>query len=62
MRGSGFQNGANVTLGQKNGCGHVVDMNTLKVVAPALPCGARRIVITNPDGEAVPVDTAFIAN
>jgi hypothetical protein len=33
MRGSGFQNGANVTLGQKNGCGHVVDMNTLKVVA-----------------------------
>jgi hypothetical protein len=49
---------ANVTLGQENGCGHVVDMNTLKVVAPALPSGAHRIVINNPDSEAVPVDTA----
>jgi len=36
-------------------------MNTLKVMAPALPLGAHRIVITNPDCEAVPVD-AFIAN
>ncbi len=35
---------------------HVVDMNTLKVVAPAIPLGAYRIVITNPDSEAVPID------
>jgi len=47
---------------QKNGCGHVVDMNTLKTVAPALPPGAHRIVITNPESETVPVDAAFIAN
>jgi hypothetical protein len=37
-------------------------MNTLKVVAVALPPGAHRIVITNPDSEAVPVDAAFIAD
>jgi hypothetical protein len=36
-------------------------MNTLKVVAPALPPGAHRIVITNPNSEAVPIDTACIA-
>jgi len=35
-------------------------MNTLKVVAPALPPGVQRIVITKPDGEAVPVDPAFM--
>jgi len=37
-------------------------MNTLKTVAPALPPGAHRIVITNPESETVPVDAAFIAN
>jgi hypothetical protein len=37
-------------------------MNTLKVVAPALPPGADRIVITDPDSEAVPVDAAFVSN
>jgi hypothetical protein len=62
MRDSGFQNGANVTLGRKDGCGQFVDTNTLKVVAPALPPGAHRIVISNPDSEAVPVDAAFISN
>ena len=60
MRGGGFQNGADVTIGGKTAAATFVDMNTLKVVAPALPSGVQRIVITKPDGEAVPVDPAFM--
>jgi hypothetical protein len=49
-------------LGGKTAAVTFVDTNTLKVVAPALPPGAHRIVISNPDSEAVPVDAAFISN
>jgi hypothetical protein len=33
----------------------------MKAVSPALPSDAHRIVITNPDSEAVPIDTACMA-
>jgi hypothetical protein len=39
-----------------------VDMNALKIVAPSLSPGAQRIFISNPDGESVSLDAAFIAN
>ena len=62
IRGSGFQSGATLTIGGKSVAATFVDMNTLKIVTPALPDGAQRIVITNSDGESVSWDAAFIAN
>jgi hypothetical protein len=37
-------------------------MNTLTVATPALAAGAQRVTITNPDGETVSWDAAFLAN
>jgi hypothetical protein len=38
------------------------DINTLTVVTPALPAGTQRVTIKNPDGEAISLDAAFLAN
>jgi hypothetical protein len=62
IRGSGFQNGATVTIGGKTATVTFKDMNTLTVVTPALPSGAQRVTITSPDGETVSLDAAFTAN
>jgi hypothetical protein len=68
IRGSGFQSGASVTIDGKAVAATFVDMNTLKVVTPALPAGAQRIVITNPAGkplrwtQALPPTDASIAH
>lgn len=62
IRGSGFQNGATVTIGGKAATVDFQDMNTLTVITPALPAGAQRITITNPDGETIALDAAFLAN
>jgi hypothetical protein len=62
IRGSGFQSGTSVTIGGKTATVTVKDMNTLTVVAPALPTGAQRITIANPDGETVSLDAAYTAN
>jgi len=62
IRGSGFQNGATVTIGGKAATVTIKDMNTLTVITPALPAGAQRVTITNPDGEAITLDAAFVAN
>ncbi|MGB9465933.1 MAG: IPT/TIG domain-containing protein [Candidatus Acidiferrum sp.] len=62
IRGSGFQNGATITIGGKAATVTFKDMNTLTVVTPALAAGTQRVTITNPDGETVSLDAAFTAN
>lgn len=62
IRGSGFQSGATVTIGGKTAAVTFKDMNTLTVTTPALSAGPQQIVITNPDGESVTLDAAFVAN
>jgi hypothetical protein len=61
LRGSGFQTGTKVTIGGKPASVAFKDMNTLTVTAPALTAGAHRLVISNPDGETVSLDAAFLA-
>ena len=62
IRGSGFQSGVSVTIGGKAATATFNDMNTLTVVTPALATGFQRVTITNPDGETVSLDAAFLAN
>jgi hypothetical protein len=62
IRGSGFQSGVTATLGGKRAAVNFVDMSTLKITTPALPGGAQRLVLTNPDGESFMLDVAFTAN
>jgi hypothetical protein len=37
------------------------DKNTLTFATPALSSGAQQLVLTNPDGESVSLDAAFVA-
>ncbi len=62
IRGSGFKAGVTATIGGKSAAVTLVDMNTLKIVTPALNPGKYGIVITNSDGEAASLDASFIAN
>ncbi len=62
IRGSGLVSGATVTIGGKSAAVTFKDMNTLTVVTPAVTAGAQRVTITNPDGETVSLDAAYIAN
>ena len=62
IRGSGFQSGVTVSIGGKGAAVTFKDMNTLMVVTPALATGAQRLAITNPDGQSVAWDAAFVAN
>jgi IPT/TIG domain-containing protein len=62
IRGSGFVSGATVTIGGQSASVTFKDMNTLNVVTPAVTTGARRVTITNPDGETVSWDAAYTAN
>jgi len=61
MRGSGFQSGTKATLGGKPLTITFKDKNTLTFTTPALSSGAQQLVLTNPDGESVPLDAAFVA-
>ena len=62
IRGSGFQSGALVTFGGKSAAVTLRDENTLIVTSPALSTGSQRVTITNPDGETVSLDAAFLAD
>src|SRR5579859_52496 len=62
IRGSGFQSGAVVTIGGKSAAATFKDENSLIVTTPALSAGSQRVAITNPDGETVSLDAAFLAN
>jgi len=62
IRGSGFKAGVTATIGGKSAAVTLIDMNTLRIVAPALNPGKYGIVISNSDGEAASLDTSFTAN
>ncbi len=62
IRGSGFQSASTVTINGKAASVTFKDVNTLLVVTPSLAPGSQQIAITNPDGETVSLDAAFIAN
>jgi IPT/TIG domain len=61
LRGSGFVTGTTVTIGGKAVTAAYKDMNTLQLTMPAMNAGAQRIVLTNPDGESVGLDAAYLA-
>jgi hypothetical protein len=61
LRGSGFQSGITATLGGNSAAVTLKDMNTLTVTTPATAAGPQRLVLTNPDGESVLLDAAFLA-
>ncbi|HUN62210.1 MAG TPA: IPT/TIG domain-containing protein [Candidatus Sulfotelmatobacter sp.] len=61
LRGSGFQSGITATLGGKAASVSRTDMNTLILTTPALAAGPQQLVLTNPDGESVALDSAFSA-
>jgi hypothetical protein len=60
VRGSGFQAGIQAILGGKSAAVTLKDMNTLTLITPALSSGPQQLVLTNPDGESVSLDTAFV--
>lgn len=61
LRASGLVNGTKVTLGGKSANVTWKDGNTLRFAAPATTPGLQRLVLTNPDGETVSLDAAFLA-
>jgi IPT/TIG domain len=61
LRGSGFQLGTKATLGGKTLTAAFKDQNTLTFTTPVLTSGAQQLVLTNPDGESVSLDAAFVA-
>ena len=61
LRGSGFQSGITATLGGKSATVTFTDMNTLTVTTPQVSAGTQQLVLTNPDGESVFLDAAFLA-
>jgi hypothetical protein len=61
VRCSGFQPGTIATLGGKVLAVTFKDKNTLTFTTPALASGAQQLVLTNPDGESVSLDAAFVA-
>ncbi len=62
IRGSGFQSGSTVTINGKSTSVTFKDANTLSVATPSLTPGSQQITITNPDGETVSLDAAFLAS
>jgi hypothetical protein len=62
VRGSGFQNGATVTLGTLQVMTTFVDQNTLRITTPAMPGGQAPLVVTNPNGQNYTLDAAFTYN
>jgi hypothetical protein len=38
-----------------------IDLNTLTLTTPATNTGPQQLVLTNPDGESVSLDAAFLA-
>jgi hypothetical protein len=53
---------ASASIGCKSAVMTLVDMNTLKMVTPALNPGKYGIAITNSDGQAASLDAYFIAD
>jgi len=62
IRGSGLQSGSTVTINGKSASVTFKGANTLLAVTPSLTPGSQQITITNPNGETVSLDAAFLAN
>jgi len=62
VRDSGFQSRASGSIGGKTATVMFVDMNTVKIITPALPAGAQRVLVSNPDAESASLDAAFTVN
>ncbi len=63
LNGTGFQNGATVTIGGTPATGIVfVNSTQLKAVTPALSAGSYNVVVTNPDSELFTLNGAFTYN
>lgn len=61
VRGSGFQSGITATLGGKTATVALKDTNTLTLTTPSTAAGPQQLVLTNPDGESISLDAAFLA-
>ncbi len=61
IRGSGFQPSTKATLGGKSANVTFKDVNTLLITTPALSTGPQQLILTNPGGESVSLDAAFVA-
>jgi hypothetical protein len=59
IRGSGFQNGTNISFAGTQVAATFIDQNTLSALVPGLPSGPVRVTVTNPDGRAYDFDAAF---
>lgn len=59
LRGSGFQNGANVLFGTSQAATTYVDAETLTATVPAMSAGPVRITVKNPGGQIYNFDDAF---
>jgi DNA-binding beta-propeller fold protein YncE len=62
LRGSGFQNGATVSIGAVQAATAFVDASTLTVTVPSLTSGPERVTVSNPNGETYTLDDAFTTN
>lgn len=58
VRGSGFQTRTKATLGGKQ-TNSFIDRHTLSLATPFLLAGPQQLVLTNPDGESVALDSVF---
>jgi hypothetical protein len=61
IRGSGFQSSTKATLGGKSANVTFKDANTLLMTTPVLSAGSQQLILSNPDGESVSQDAAFVA-
>jgi|HubBroStandDraft_6_1064221.scaffolds.fasta_scaffold05858_9 hypothetical protein len=61
LRGSGFQSATTATLGGTSATVTFKDMNTLSLTTPTMAAGSQQLVLTNPGGECVSLDAAFLA-
>ncbi|MDE3202112.1 MAG: IPT/TIG domain-containing protein [Acidobacteriota bacterium] len=61
IRGSGFQNGAQVFFDNTQATTQFIDSSTLHVTSPGITAGGVRITVVNPDGSSYSLDDAFSA-
>lgn len=61
LRGSGFVSGITATLGGKQTTVSFQDANTLIPTTPLLSARPQQLVLTNPDGETISLDAAFLS-
>lgn len=61
LRGSGFVSGITATLGGKQTTVSFQDTNTLIPTTPLLSARPQQLVLTNPDGETISLDAAFLS-